>query len=82
MGYRRSEPPELEFQAEEPTVLPEIIRLHLEDLGYGLSDLADALHSTENDLRTLHPVPRCFEASSRRKVECAEITSQNTGAVL
>ncbi|WP_299620030.1 XRE family transcriptional regulator [uncultured Tateyamaria sp.] len=57
MGYRRSEPPELEFLAEEPSVLPEIIRLHLEDLGYGLSDLANALHSTENDLRTLHPIP-------------------------
>jgi Zn-dependent peptidase ImmA (M78 family)/transcriptional regulator with XRE-family HTH domain len=57
MGYRRSEPPELDFKQEEPTVLPEIIRLHLEELGYNLSDLAEALRSTEDDLRVLHPIP-------------------------
>ncbi|MDF1668326.1 MAG: ImmA/IrrE family metallo-endopeptidase [Roseovarius sp.] len=57
MGYRRVEPPELDFPMEEPTVLPEIIRLHLEDLGYGLSELAEALRSTEGDFRALHPIP-------------------------
>lgn len=57
-GYRRTEPPELlNFRPEEPTILPEIIRLHLEDLGYGLSDLAEVLHSTEDYLRALHPIP-------------------------
>ena len=57
MGYRRAEPPELDFRAEEPTILPEIIRLHLEELGYELSDLAKVLCSTEDDLRDLHPFP-------------------------
>ncbi|PIE13507.1 MAG: DNA-binding protein [Rhodobacterales bacterium] len=56
-GYRRTEPPELDFPMEEPTVLPEIIRLHLEDLGYGLSELAAALRTNEDDLRALHPLP-------------------------
>tara|TARA_R100000789_G_scaffold13067_1_gene16779 strand:+ start:11552 stop:11968 length:417 start_codon:yes stop_codon:yes gene_type:complete len=58
MGYRRSEPPELDLEVEMPTVLPEIVRLHLEELGYSVSDLAHALHAREDDLRTLHPLPR------------------------
>lgn len=57
MGYRRAEPPELDLRVEMPTVLPEIVRLHLEDLGYGLSDLAEALRSSEEDVRALHPLP-------------------------
>lgn len=57
MGYKRSEPPELDFKAEEPSVLPEIIRIHLEDLGYGLSDLSEILHSTVDDVRAMHPLP-------------------------
>ena len=57
MGYRRTEPSELDLKMEIPTVLPEIIRLHLKDLGYGLSDLAKVLRSSEKDLRELHPLP-------------------------
>ncbi|KKL73695.1 ImmA/IrrE family metallo-endopeptidase [uncultured Sulfitobacter sp.] len=57
MGYRRTEPPELDFKPEEPTVLPEIIRLHLDELGYDVSDLAEVLRSTEDDVKTLHPLP-------------------------
>ena len=57
MGYRRTEPPELDLKVEMPTVIPEIVRLHLEDLGYDLSDLAEALRTSEEDLRALHPLP-------------------------
>ncbi len=65
MGYRRTEPPELDLKVEMPTVLPEIVRLHLEELGYGVSDLAQALRSSEDDLRALHPLPG---ATSRLRV--------------
>lgn len=58
MGYKLVEPPELDFRAEEPAVLPEIIRLHLEDLGYDLSELAAALHSSEEELRAWYSVPK------------------------
>ncbi len=57
MGYRRTEPPELDLEVETPTVLPEILRLHLDELGYAVSDLAQALRSSEDDLRSLHPLP-------------------------
>ena len=57
MGCRRTEPPELDLKVEMPTVIPEIVRLHLEDLGYSLSDLAEALRTNEEDLLALHPLP-------------------------
>lgn len=57
LGYRRKEPPELDFPAEEPSVLPEIIRIHLEELGYDLGDLSRILHVYEDDLRRIHPIP-------------------------
>lgn len=57
LGYKRSEPPELEFPSEESHVLPEMIRVHLEDLGYKIEDLCSALHTCEDDLRKLHLLP-------------------------
>ena len=57
MGYRRAEPPELDFPSEEAGVLPEVIRIHLEDLGYGIEDLCSILHSQEEDIRRMHPMP-------------------------
>ena len=57
LGYRRNEPPELDFPAEEPAVLPELIRVHLEDLGYGIEDICSVLHLFEDDLRNMHPLP-------------------------
>ncbi|MBR9852355.1 XRE family transcriptional regulator [uncultured Sulfitobacter sp.] len=65
MGYRKAEPPELDLKVEMPTVLPEIVRLHIEELGYDVSDLAQALRSSEEDLRSLHPLP---QASQRLRV--------------
>lgn len=56
-GYKRSEPPELDFPAEEPAVLQEIIRVHLEDLGYEMDDLCSVLHVFEDDLRSMHQLP-------------------------
>ncbi len=56
-GYRKAEPPELDLKVEMPTVLPEILRLHMEELGYGISELAQALRSSEEKLRALHSLP-------------------------
>lgn len=57
LGYRRNEPPELDFRAEEPNVLPEIFRLHLDEFGYDIKDLCAVLHVFEDDLRSIHPLP-------------------------
>lgn len=57
LRYRKCEPPELDFKAEQPGVLAEIFKIHLEDLGYSIEDLCEILHTTEDDLRKLHPIP-------------------------
>lgn len=69
MGYRKVEPPELDFAPEEVGVLPEVIRIHLEDLGYGIEDLCTILHSEEGDLRRMHPLPGSFATSHLRIVK-------------
>lgn len=69
MGYRKTEPPELEFSAEQPTVLPEIIRIHMNDLGYDLSDLCVILHSYEDDVRKMHILPNNYSDFKLRLIQ-------------
>ena len=57
LGYRRAEPPELDFEPEQPSVLSELIRVYLEDLGYGTDDLCASLHVYEDDLRRIYQLP-------------------------
>lgn len=54
---RLREPPELDFPPEAPSIAPELIRVHLQDLGYTLSDLSRALHLHEGELRRLYQLP-------------------------
>ncbi|MCC6552402.1 MAG: ImmA/IrrE family metallo-endopeptidase [Polyangiaceae bacterium] len=42
LGYKRREP--AEFPNEEPTLMKEIIEVHLKDLGYNESELAKVVH--------------------------------------
>lgn len=69
LGYRRSEPPELDFPAEEPNVLPELIRVHVEELGYQIEDLCSVLHVFEDDLRRIHPLPNSPGGPNLRLVQ-------------
>lgn len=55
-GYRRREPVELEFARELPTSLPEIIRVHMEDLGYDLGDLSRLLHVETDEISRFQPI--------------------------
>lgn len=54
--YRLREPPELDFPPEKPTVVESIVKLHLEALGYSMSDLAAILHEFEPNIRTMYPI--------------------------
>ncbi len=69
MGFRRAEPPELDFPAEEAGVLPEMIRIHLEELGYGIGDLCSVLHAQEEDVRRMHPLPGPIGRSHLRIIQ-------------
>jgi Zn-dependent peptidase ImmA (M78 family)/DNA-binding XRE family transcriptional regulator len=50
-GYRTREPASTEFPEETPGVLPEIIRAHLEELGYSIRELSEVLSMHEHEFR-------------------------------
>lgn len=54
MGWRTREPQSTDFPAEKPTLFPEIVRVHAEDLGYGLDDLHRLLNHDVADIRRLY----------------------------
>lgn len=56
LGWRTREPAETDFPHEEPKLFPKILNLHLEDLGYEISDFSDLLHFEPNDLRFLYGI--------------------------
>jgi Zn-dependent peptidase ImmA (M78 family)/transcriptional regulator with XRE-family HTH domain len=51
---RLSEPPELDFQPEKATVLPELIEAHIRQLGYSIAELASMLHLQPRELGSLY----------------------------
>lgn len=46
---RLQEPPELDFPHEEPKTLKAVLKLHLEELGYSISELAEAVYLQESE---------------------------------
>ncbi len=48
---RLHEPPELDFPHEEPTNLKTVLNLHIEELGYSVSELAEAVYLNESEFR-------------------------------
>ena len=67
-GYRKREPVALDDQ-ERPTVHPELIRVHIEDLGYSTEELCSLLHVLEGDLRWMHPLPNSASRQHMRLVQ-------------
>ncbi len=57
LGYRRREPPELDFPVEEPSVLLEIIRAHVKDMGYKAEEICEVLHVHEDEFRDMYLLP-------------------------
>jgi len=51
---RQSEPPELDFPPEKPSVLPDLLEAHIRHLGYSISDLAGMLHLRPCELSSLY----------------------------
>ena len=64
-GYRRNEPPELDFPKEEPRLLRELFHLHHKDFGYSLRDLSAWFSIHEGELAQIYPVE--VEAESARR---------------
>lgn len=63
---RTSEPPELDFPPEQPTVLASLLKLHLENLGYGVEELAKALVMAVDELSVFYGLESIMEPKPTR----------------
>ena len=61
---RQSEPPELDFPVEAPTVLPDLVDAHIRQLGYTIADLGSLLHVQPSDLASLYGLTLMQEAKA------------------
>jgi hypothetical protein len=50
------EPPELDFPAEEPRTLSDLVSLHINDMGYSLGDLSKVLIMNETELAKTYSI--------------------------
>lgn len=54
LGWRTREPPETDFEYEQPSVFPRLIKLHADDLQYDLETLKALLSMSVSDLRRIY----------------------------
>jgi Zn-dependent peptidase ImmA (M78 family) len=54
LGWRTREPAETDFLPENPTLFPRILKLHSEEMGYGMPEFGRLLRMESNDLRYLY----------------------------
>ena len=54
LGWRTREPAETDFAHEEPTLFPQTLHVHSEELGYGIEEFSELLPLEANDLRYLY----------------------------
>jgi Zn-dependent peptidase ImmA (M78 family)/transcriptional regulator with XRE-family HTH domain len=54
LGWRTREPMETDFPHEETSLFPKILRVHSEELGYDLDELARLVHATPSDMQKFY----------------------------
>src|ERR1017187_4290891 len=54
LKIRMREPAELDFAHEVPTLAPQMLNLHLEQLGYSVADLEKVVNMYESEIQTFH----------------------------
>lgn len=62
---RMREPAELDFPAERPTLMPSLISLHLQGMGYSVAELASMLVVHQKELMSLYGIPEPGAPSGR-----------------
>ncbi len=63
---RTSEPPELDFAREQPTLLSSLLKLHIENLGYGIGELAKVLVEDVDELPAIYDLASILEPKPTR----------------
>lgn len=61
LGFRTSEPPELDVPPEEPLLLSEILKLYRGDFHYSLGDLASLLEMYQDELQMVYNIAASSE---------------------
>lgn len=64
MGYRRAEPESISIRRELTHLLSEVIELHLNDLGFDMTELAKMLHVYPAELDELYAIKRNEEKTT------------------
>lgn len=54
LGWRTREPEETDFPYEEPSVFPELLKVHGEVLGYDVATIGELVNSSVSDLRHMY----------------------------
>jgi Zn-dependent peptidase ImmA (M78 family) len=67
-GWRLKEPSELDFAHEQPTVLNSIIKAHLSDLGFTLSDLTGLVPLHEQEFMQMYDLEDDAPAKSKLRL--------------
>ena len=57
-GYKKREPVRLDIEVEKPTLLNELVDLHVEQLGYSFAELSQLLHLNLDECRALYGAPK------------------------
>lgn len=65
-GIRTAEPPELDFEPERPTIVTNLLRAHIESLGYSVGELARILTLDETELPELYDMIELMGATPTR----------------
>ncbi|MBA2589539.1 MAG: XRE family transcriptional regulator [Alphaproteobacteria bacterium] len=67
-GWRLREPPELDFEAERPGVLPSILTAHLTQLGYSIADLSNFIPLHEHEFSRMYGIAAPETSPNRPKL--------------
>ncbi|ODT68271.1 MAG: DNA-binding protein [Pelagibacterium sp. SCN 63-23] len=63
---RTSEPPELDFPHEQPSVLSSLFKLHIKNLGYSVAELADILSMSADELPSFYDLTGIIDGKPNR----------------
>jgi Zn-dependent peptidase ImmA (M78 family) len=71
-GYRKAEPTAFDIPYETPSTLSKLINCHLNELGYSVDELAQALHINVEDLENRYGVSKTSEPSNKPKLKLVQ----------
>lgn len=67
-GYRTREPEEFDIKREKPKLCSDLLELHISDLGYTTSELADAFKTHEQEFAEMHGLVAVKKAPEKPKL--------------